>query len=332
MKYAFRFNRIILIALIFSFSSCRIARNLMPSSSYSSIEIKNDSIYYTPIIWSYDSLSNGDVKKSAMYVPVYIKAFEQSALMQFDLGANVSGFYKKTLNLLIEELPEIQNQIKTTEKGRVYFENAIISINEGVTLHKDKFYVWNNMGHDTLPKSMPIIGTIGYDILDDYILIIDYKNERIALVKELPFELEKKVNFIENADLKKFPVILPFKLGKKKIRLLFDTGSSSAQVLTSTKRLKKMAVRREITPIDSGYSWGKLDVEYKAKFQKIEDQILYIGEIKLGKVEVTGVESLNKMLTISGNFLYGITGNAMFENRIIVIDRKNNRFGITISE
>ena len=332
MKYTFRFNRIILIALILSLTSCRIARNLMPSSSYTSIEIKNDSIYYTPIIWSYDNLSNGDVKKSAMYVPVYIKAFEQSALMQFDLGANVSGFYKKTLNLLIEELPEIQNQIKTTEKGRVYYENAIFSMNEGVTLHKDKFYVWRNMGHDTLPKSMPIIGTIGYDILDDYILIIDYKNERIALVTELPFELEKKVTFIENADLKKFPVILPFKLGKKKVRLLFDTGSSSAQVLTSTKRLKKLAVGREIMPIDSGYSWGKLDIIYKAKIQKIKDPNLYIGNISLGQVEVTGVPKLNKTLTIAGRFLYGFTGNVVFENYIVVIDRKNNRFGIKNNE
>lgn len=329
MKYTFKFNSTILIVFTLSFSSCRIARNLMPSSSYTSIEIKNDSIYYTPIIWSYDSLSDGDVKKRAMYIPVYIKDFEKNALMQFDLGANVSGFYFKTLNLLIEEFPEIQNHIKTTEKGRVYYENAKISINEGVTLHKDNFYVWRNMGHDTLPKSIPIIGTIGYDILDDYILIVDYKNERIALVKKLPLELEKKVIFIENADLKKFPVILPFKLGKKKIRLLFDTGSSSAQVLTSTKRLKKLAVGREIIPIDSGYSWGKLNVEYKAKSSKFKEPILYIDNINLGKVEVTGVESLNKMFTISGNFLYGITGNIMFGNRIIVIDRKNNRFGIT---
>lgn len=302
---------------------------MMPSSSFTSVDLKSDRIYYTPIIWSYDSLNNGSVKKNAMYIPVYVKGIDQKVLMQFDLGANISGFYKKTLNLLGENSPELKLQIKTTDKKREYFENARISLNEGIILHKEKFYIWKNMGHDTMPGSTPVIGTLGYDILGDYILIIDYINERIALVNELPSELENKLTYIENADLKKFPVILPFKLGGKRIRLLFDTGSSSSQVLTSTKRLKRVAMNREIVPIDSGYSWGRLDIEYKAGVQKLKDPNLYIGNICLGQVRVSGLESLNTTLTLAGRYLYGITGNVMFENRIIIIDKKNNRFGIT---
>jgi len=303
----------------------------MSSSSFTQISIESDSIYYTPIIWNYDTLKNGETKKTAMYIPVYVKDFDQYAKMQFDLGANLTMFYNKTLNALSEEYPDIKSRLKLTKKGNNYYENAVISINDGVLLKKEKLHVMMNMGHDTLPETMPDIGTIGYDILDDYILIIDYINDRIALVTEIPDEFEKEVKFIEKVDLKYFPIILPFKLGQKKIRLLFDTGSSSAQVLTSTRRLKRLAHKREIEPIDSAYSWGKLEIIYKAKALKNKKSNLYIGDIDLGKVQVTGYDRLN-ILSILGRYLYGITGNVKLDNCIIVIDRKNNRFGITKNE
>ena len=106
-----------LVFSVLTISSCGLLRNILPSSSFTNIEVKDDSTYYTSIIWSYDTLSNGAVKKSAMYVDIYIKELNQHALMQFDLGANLSGFYMKTLNLLSENSPEIQHRIKTTKKG-----------------------------------------------------------------------------------------------------------------------------------------------------------------------------------------------------------------------
>ena len=54
---------------------------------------------------------------------------------------------------------------------------------------------------------------------------------------------------------------------------------------------------------------------------------LTIGTVDLGSCEVYGVKKMNK-LKILGNYLYGITGNVVFDNKILIIDRKNNRFGI----
>lgn len=324
-KISFRYLFLVLSTLIIS--SCGLVRNKMSSSSFSSIDVKDDSIYNSPIVWNYDTLGNGSVKKGAMYVKVYVKELNENALMQFDLGANLSGFYKKTLNLLIEDSPDMQLRIKSTKKGVKYFENATFSINNGVTLYKDQLYLWKNMGHDTLPESIPTIGTLGYDILKNHVLIIDYINDRIALVNEVPNSLEKELTYISNVDLNKFPPILPFTFGGKKKRLLFDTGSSSHQIITGTKRLKKIAVKRELVAIDSGYSWSKLDIIYKAKVQKTKDPGLYIGDIYLGQAQVNGTDKLN-LISWAGRYVYGLTGNIMFENCIVVIDRKNNRFGI----
>jgi hypothetical protein len=301
---------------------------MMPSNSFTSVTVTTDSVFYTPIVWSYDTISDTQIRKRAMFVPVYISDIGQEALMQFDLGASLSGFYYKTVNLLADSAPELKNRIKLTKKGNYYFENAEISLNKGVTLQKNRFYMWKHMGHDSLPDSKPVIGTIGYDILDNYILIIDYVRDRIALVESIPHDLEKKITYIPKSDLEKFPIILPFKLGEKKIRLLFDTGASSFEVLTSTKRLKRVSLNREIEPVDSGYSWGKLDIVYKASVQKIENPNLYIGDINLKQVQVTGMDRLNTIFSLTGRYLYGFTGNVVFENCVVVIDRKNNKFGI----
>lgn len=328
MNITFNLNRIIvLITCTLLFSSCGALRKKMSSSSFTKISIEGDSIYYTPIIWHLDTLNNSETKKTSMYIPVYVKDFEQYAKMQFDLGANLSMFYHKSLIALSNEYPDINSRLKLTKKGNYFYENAVISLNEGVLLEKDKLYVMKNMGHDSLPDSMPVIGTIGYDILSNRILIIDYVNDRIALVESIPYELEKRITYIPKSDLGKFPIILPFKFGTKKKRLIFDTGSSSAQVLTGTRRLKRLAVKREIMPIDSGYSWDRLDITYKAKTLRIKDPNLSIGNIDLGQVQVTGIDRLN-IVSVLGRYLYGITGNVVFQDCIIVIDRKNNRFGI----
>ncbi|MDA3818447.1 MAG: hypothetical protein PF486_13780 [Prolixibacteraceae bacterium] len=99
-----------------------------------------------------------------------------------------------------------------------------------------------------------------------------------------------------------------------------------SSVLTSTKRLKKIAANRKIDTVGFGSSWGVVSPYFKAKEMKIDNK-LFLGNISLGKVEIFGSDDLN-FLSFIGNYLYGITGNVIFNNSILIIDRKNNKFGI----
>ncbi len=74
-------------------------------------------------------------------------------------------------------------------------------------------------------------------------------------------------------------------------------------------------------------SWGKKIRIYKQQELKPAIGNLYIGNIDLGKIDIYGVNMYNK-LSYAGDYLFGITGNVLFENKIIIIDRKDNRFGI----
>jgi hypothetical protein len=49
--------------------------------------------------------------------------------------------------------------------------------------------------------------------------------------------------------------------------------------------------------------------------------------LRLGEVNIYGENGLNG-LRLTGNYLYGITGDVIFKNKILIINRKNNTFGI----
>lgn len=297
----------------------------MTVSTYNRVELKTDKIHYSPILWSLDTSGNGVVKKNGMYLPVTIPGVEQKLKMQIDLGVSSSMFYLKTINALGVNNPEILKNLSVSD-DRYSYLNPGIEINDGIRLHADRIPVLRSAGHDTLPAAFPVIGSLGYDIIGDNILIIDFPDNRMALIEKLPPIMESRSTFIKKADLKKFPVILPFRIGEKKIRLFYDTGSSAFRILTGTRRLKKTSKGREIEIADSVNSWGKTVYLYKSKIpQKSEN--LFIGPYDLGNVEIIGTDKLNP-LSMTGRYLYGITGNEVFRDAILIIDRKNNRFGI----
>jgi len=190
----------------------------------------------------------------------------------------------------------------------------------------DRLYVKNDFGQSKIDTTQIIIGSLGYDIMGDNVLILDFKSDKFAISESIPTELKSKANYIPNADLNKFPIILPFKYGKKKVRLFYDTGSSMFPILTGTNRLKRVSKHRKIQEIDSISSWGKFIPVFKPLETKDKIGSLVIGNIDLGKVNIYGVKEMNK-LKFLGRYLYGITGNVIFDNKILIISRKDNSFG-----
>lgn len=305
--------------------SCGIIRNKMTVKNFNQVDLKNDRVYSSPIIWSLDTADNGDVKKNAMYLPINIQGVDQKLKMQFDLGSNTSIFYLKTIYALGQDNPEILKNL-AFNKDRYSYLNAVITLNEGTILHSYRIPILRNFGENTLSPNLPVFGTLGYDIIGDNILIIDFVSDSISIVGKLTSEMEKMAIFIKDTDLEKFPVILPFVIGNKKVRLLYDTGSSSFQILTGTKRVKKISKNGELVLADSAYSWGDKIYFYRAKVPKQKEN-LFLGPYDLGQVDIIGTDKLNP-LSLSGKYLYGILGNEIFNNAILIIDRKNNRFGI----
>jgi hypothetical protein len=161
------------------------------------------------------------------------------------------------------------------------------------------------------------IGTMGADLFQDKILVIDYKNTRMAVSDSLPVEYENLpcVKF----DLDKINRIkIPFRINGKEEWLMFDTGSSLFQLITSKEKALEISDSIVVDSL-SAYAWG---------------EPITIVQFKVNKpVEFAGKILENSIVTYSTNFyenenFWGITGNAYFWNNVVIIDYKNRTFRI----
>lgn len=302
--------------------SCSLMRKSRTVQTYEQIKYNSDSVQYMPITWSSDSVDGIWREKHAFHIPVHFGGIEKGLYMQFDLGAPSSVLYENSLNAIIVKNPELEKKL-TIEKKKMYFNKAQITLNNNIRLQTKKIPVYRDLGQEKMDSTFNIIGSIGFDILGDNVLILDFKNDRYALTATIPPMLETKAIFVADADLNYFPVILPFKFGKKKIRLMFDTGASMFPIITGIKQLKKVANGNKIDSLCCLHAWGKYFPYYRTELAGN----LKLDNINFGNIDMYGIESMNKLSFIK-NYIFGVTGNTIFENSIIIIDRKNSKFGV----
>jgi hypothetical protein len=298
----------------------------MTSQTFESIAGTSTHLTYSPIYWQKNTLREMTIEKSSFLVPVKIKGIQEGLFMQFDLGISRTMLYGNTLSAFCKKYPELQKD--TVNKGNyIVFNNAKISVSDSIILSADNLYVKKDFGQSRIDTSVVIIGSFGYDIIGDNYLILDFKSNRYAISENIPLEMESKASYVDKVDLNSFPIILPFKFGKKKIRLFYDTGSSMFPIVTGTNRLKKISMHRKIKEVHSVSSWGKEIPVYRPIETKSKIGNLIIGNIDLGKPEVYGLKTMNK-LRFLGSYLYGITGNVIFNDKILIINRRKNSLGI----
>ena len=161
------------------------------------------------------------------------------------------------------------------------------------------------------------MGTIGADLFQEKILIIDYPNQQFAICENLPQNYKDNLIDIELDISGK--VILPMKMKNKNYRITFDNGSSIFPLITMVKNISNFSTSADIDTIQIS-SWGQFHV---VTGKLIKDTFELAGQ-KFSNVKVYANHS---GLGIDPN-TDGVTGNALFWNKTIVIDFKNKKFGV----
>jgi len=294
----------------------------MTVATFNPVKHHPEQIVYSPIVWHSDSVGDEWIEKTSFYIPVKLNGIGNNLFMQFDLGSPVTLLYGHTLDALAENYAAIADNIFVNEKERTYFHDASLMLNDSLSLTASKLPVIE-YGSSTLDTGFTIVGSTGYDLIGDNVLILDFTLNRYALTDSLPAVFSQYVKYVEDADLAQFPIILPFRLGSKRIRLFYDSGSSLFPILTGTNRTKKLDHTLGVDTVGPLNSWG--EQQYYLRVNEAAS-VAFNGQ-DLGTTDVYGSKQLNA-LKLTGRYLYGITGNRLFDDKIIVIDRKNNRFGV----
>lgn len=285
---------------------------------------------WIPFQWHGDSIENKYFDKLAIVVPVKIDNLPYNFGMQLDLGAVETMFYEKNISEILSTHPDLKQKIDTT--STFWINNSInpmmknINLNLGnIDLGLRNIGLYKNFGTttkiDATTEKPILIGTIAPDIFKNKILIIDYPNNRLSIQDSIPNTLEKAS--FSNFEQQNGRIFIHFQINGHDERLMFDTGSSMFSLITTPIRARKIA-NRKTTDKFTVNSWGKPLVIY----EKTIDKEITFGSNRINSSKVYYSKNFNFKLLYFMLKIWGITGNANFLHNVIIIDYKNQKFGV----
>lgn len=295
-------------------------------------EAFSQKLNWIPFEWVEDSISGRYFDKAAIIIPVNIDDLPHDFNMQFDLGASETVIYGNSFDPYLNKYPKINEKLDSSQvwifQGDYKLQEIKnVKLNLGTTSfgNRDIGYVKEYgevISADSIYTETPIhIGTIGSDLFKEQFLIIDYPNQRICVTDTLTEEFQN-VNF-QPAELAEGRITIPLTINGKVEYLMYDTGSSIFNLVTTEENANRMSENVVIDSL-SVNSWG----DYLAVFgQKITADVKF-GNITLPSANVYYIKNPIVEDFFKQQNIWGITGNAYFLNKIVIIDYKNSRFGI----
>ncbi len=284
-------------------------RKFTPPDNYLSVYHEAENV---PIQWNVTDKN----PYSAMFLQVHLKGIEQPFFMQIDFGSPVTLFYAKSLASVQKMYPKLvmpdimQNQVALQFSiGKMEVSSGSFQlINYGEKLDFAK------------PDAINIIGTIGTDLLEKRITTLDFKHNSCSFTENLP-----TTGFVD-FEFKKRRIILPARLQNKNLQLLYDSGSSNYELITSQEDWKNYRNKGGRIKTEKGNSWGNpLKVITAPASQTIQ-----IGQTDMALTEVTYVEGTSAMqnFLMRSSGMEGMIGNKLLLNHKLILDCKKEKFSI----
>jgi len=260
--------------------------------------------------------SNDENPCHAIYLPVRIKGIDKIFYMQLDSGSPVTLLYRNSLE-----------SIRTKFRDQIQLDNGqtemAVHFNIGeMTVSSAHFEVLNygNQVEFDHANAVNIIGTIGTDLFEKRIVVMDFKNSCCSFEKDL------QENGFEKFEFRKRKILIPATLENKNLKLLYDSGSSGYELITNKEEWEKYRTPNGNIKKENGNSWGNLLTAISAP----ANHTMKIGGSAIKLSEVTRVEGTSQVqnLLMKASGMQGMIGNKLFLNHKLILDCKNEKFKV----
>jgi hypothetical protein len=270
-----------------------------------------------PINWVADERS----PIAALLLPITLEGIPVPLYMQFDLGAHSTLLYKDALVSISSKYPnqlaEIDTSTNTINYSFMLGKMKVISNKFRVIDHGSPID-WSDS------STKIIIGTLGADIVDINLTVLDFKNDFCSFGGSLK---DIKINTLSHDfsfDMRK--IQFPATLNGANYNLLFDTGTSGFELITSKNIWESMAKEGAKKKINEVKSWENMLTTYTVETNKVID----FGMVNIELEEVTYIEGASLMqetlMRLTG--MGGMIGNQLFMGKILVLDCRNEKYTI----
>ena len=241
----------------------------------------------------------------ALLLPVQLDGFSKTYYLQFDFGAPNSVLYKPFVTSLDSlHLKEGRNTFNSIDLG-------------GLQLQRQGFYL-KEYGSGLLDQEIPIIGTLGADILEKRIVELNFQTAQCSFVNEVDEKAWEKLNF------NKRKLLFNAHLDKRELKLLYDSGTSGYQWITNKKNWEELRVSGAEVKEEKGNSWGNTLQVYTT--QAKGKVAMGRNQIDLQEVTYVAGYSTTQELLMRFSGMQGMIGNKFFLGKTLVLDVKNERY------
>lgn len=273
-----------------------------------------------PLHWNGDTLAGQWNPHAALLIPVTIPGCPHTFYMQFDTGSPYTLFYGNKLQAIHRKYPAITALRNIGDSlGNFLFKAGPLTI----TARQVPVRTFDSIAIDWKNNRMPIIiGTLGTDLIDNKVAVIDYPREQLHLSDSIPAAFQKGNTTGFHFSMRR--ILLPAEVAGKKTILYFDSGSSAFELLTDKATCSKLAADTSLTVRYPVQSWGKT---LTANTITTADSITLAGHtIPLRHatwIEGVSDTQVNQMMKMG---IGGMTGNKLFISNILVLDTRNKQF------
>ncbi|MDR3393306.1 MAG: hypothetical protein P4L77_16390 [Sulfuriferula sp.] len=300
----------------------------MADTSYNTINTVLSQAPWFKFTWESLKLPNDEIMdRAAMMVSAKLPDTDtrfQHMVFQLDTGANMSLLYEISAH---DQLPAAL--YASTDRPL----SSLMLQFDGPFQNTVKFELLKNFGEqaDSSPEaadSVPEIGTLGMDFFANAGagFAIDYKNQHIYILSRklldnimTPYP-DHFMTYQETYQGMKGKILLPIKIDDVEELVIFDTGSSMAELITPPPLWQQITglntgnptVKRFVAP-----SWGKQMTVLRGEV----DKKIYIA----GQWEQ--LKEVQTAIPYPGGDV-SIIGNGLFFDDVIVVDTVNKKFGL----
>lgn len=276
-----------------------------------------------PFLWQGDSVNAVWEPNAAMLIPIKLKHCSRIFYMQFDSGSPYSMLYLNKMEAIRTKYPktfplEVQEgKLKgfSFKTGKTAIAAAEIAVKQfdSSTIDWDK------------KKGIDIIGTLGTDLIDGKISIIDYLNHKLTISDSFTKELLPHLSLTDFIYTGR-RILLPATIKNKKTLLYFDTGSSMFELLTNKETCEQLAIPGAKPVQSKVYSWGRLLTANTL----VSNDSIALANNSIPIHSSTYIEGVNdtQVAQMVRMGIGGMTGNKIFLHYILVLDTKNKKFGL----
>ncbi|WP_019946247.1 hypothetical protein [Hymenobacter aerophilus] len=274
----------------------------------------------------------GKEYKAAIFIPVKIQALQGNFIAQFDLGSDETLLYGNALKNYFPTRAQLYTHLDTTRSGMsdsgirnygtvglpIAFGPAQVARPLFMEGYGDEVPV--DSLHTKSPKS---VGTIGGDFVAGKVLVIDYPQQRMCVLNSVDAYWQAKTTFVTSR-VSNNRMHIPLTIGRQTHWVLFDTGSSLFSFTSDEQTWRELAQPGPPTDTLTVNSWGKQVSFYASPMQSQ----VYLGTHQLPPARAWFTRDQRQLAFLKAAKVEGITGNALFQNNVVVLDFKNHRFGV----